>query len=25
VDLALGELESQAHKPRGSWGSRIGR
>ena len=25
VDLALGELESQAHKPRGNWGSRIGR
>ena len=25
VDLALGELESGQHKPRGSWGSRIGR
>ena len=25
VDLALGELESEQHKPRGSWGSRIGR
>lgn len=25
VDLALGELESEAHKPRGGWGSRIGR
>lgn len=25
VDLALGELESETHKPRGGWGSRIGR
>lgn len=25
VDLALGELESEARKPRGNWGSRIGR
>jgi hypothetical protein len=25
VDLALGELESGAHRPRGNWGSRIGR
>ena len=25
VDLALGELESEAHNPRSRWGSRIGR